>query len=291
MTDQPKDTRLWCLHHIGADEVHPAPDFATAQRWADWANKRFAERADISRFVVALWPHTAAQHASSLAKTVYEWTLPEQSADAKREALIIGLLERIHWQIDCEVKREDVAGMIDSLDEYGMAFVSIPRWTCASDAQRAVDAYHKGDADPRLIEACRCVIEQRASTYRARNGREVGIQGDDGEKVWLVHSEPMFELESAYGAMEQKRRVPAEPPSINASKLQDIRDAFRAFENALILTPAASSDFRAGMKGGFNAADNVILGMMNAADRGGERIYEPYPGAFDGLLGPESSTT
>lgn len=210
MTDQPKDTRLWCLHHIGADEVHPAPDFSTAQTWADWANKQFSEHADISRFVVAVWPHSAERHAAWLIKALDEWTLPEQPVDAKREALIAGLMERIHWQIDCEVKREDVAGMIDSLDEYGMAFVSIPRWTCASDAQRAVDAYYKGDADPRLIEAVRCVLEQRFSTYRARNGREVGIQGDDGEKVWLVHSETMWELESAYGAMEQKRRAPAE---------------------------------------------------------------------------------
>jgi len=290
MTDQPKDTRLWCLHHIGPDDMHPAPDFATAQKWADYSNRTFAKYADISRFAVALWPWRPAAHAEGLEQSVKDWALPEQPADAKREALIGGLLERIHWQIDCEVKREDVAEMIASLDDYGMAFVSIPRWTCASDAQRAIDAYYKGDADPRLIEAARCVVEQRFSTYRARNGREVGIQGDDGEKVWLVHSEPMFELESAYGAMEEKRRAPPEPPSINASRLQDIRDAIRAYEGVLTFTPAASADFRAGMKGGFNAADQAILGLMNAADRGVERIYEPYPCAFDAFLGKKGQS-
>ncbi|WP_088183996.1 hypothetical protein [Sphingobium sp. Z007] len=97
---------------------------------------------------------------------------------------------------------------------------------------------------------------------------------------------------------ERKRRIKAEaalagmrsePPTVNASRLHDIRDAIRAYENVLTFTPAASADFRAGMKGGFNAADNVILGMMNSVDRGGERIFEPYPGAFNSLLGPESS--
>jgi hypothetical protein len=72
-----KDTRLWCLHHIGADEIHPAPDFATAQKWADWANKRFAEHADISRFVVAVWPGNDLGHASGLERSIADWTLPD----------------------------------------------------------------------------------------------------------------------------------------------------------------------------------------------------------------------
>jgi len=155
LSDQPKDTRLWCLHHIGADDVYPAPDFATAQKWADWANRHFADHADISRFVVAVWPHAAESHAAGLDRAISEWT------------------------------------------------------------------------------------------------------------------------------------VPNEPPSVNASNLQAIRDAIRAFEDALTFTPAASEEFRAGMKGGFNAADFVILGLMNARDRGSERLYEPFPGAFDFLLGRE----
>jgi hypothetical protein len=73
------DSRLWCLHHIGADDVHPAPDFATAQKWANWANECFAEHADISRFVVAVWPWSAEAHAGWLERSIAEWTSPEAS--------------------------------------------------------------------------------------------------------------------------------------------------------------------------------------------------------------------
>lgn len=82
MTDQPKDTRLWCLHHIGPDDMHPAPDFATAQKWADYSNRTFAKYADVSRFVVALWPWRPAAHAEGLQQSVKDWALPEQPADA-----------------------------------------------------------------------------------------------------------------------------------------------------------------------------------------------------------------
>lgn len=129
--------------------------------------------------------------------------------EAKKAALIDGMLERIHWQIDCEVKREDVAEMIQSLDEYGMAFVSIPHWTSASEAQHGIDAYFKGEADPRLIEAARAVVDGRFSSYKVKNGRDVSIDADDGEKVYLVHSELMFELQSAYEAL--KDRGPSTP--------------------------------------------------------------------------------
>lgn len=74
------DERLWCLHHVGPDEVHPAPDFATAQKWADWANHRFYDHAEISRFVVALWPWPADRHAEGLAQSIADWTLPPQSS-------------------------------------------------------------------------------------------------------------------------------------------------------------------------------------------------------------------
>ena len=133
--------------------------------------------------------------------------MADNKIDQKRGALIDGLLDRIHWQVDAEVKREDVAELIDSLDEYEMAFVSIPQWTTASEAQRAIDAFYKGDVDARLIETARAVVDGRRSTYKAKNGREVSIEADDGEKVYLVHSDLMFELQCAYEAMADKRRA------------------------------------------------------------------------------------
>src|SRR5262249_34482991 len=68
--------RLWCMHHIGTDEVHPAPDFETAQQWANWANLQFAEYQDISRFVVAVWPWDAESHAHALPEAIDQWEMP-----------------------------------------------------------------------------------------------------------------------------------------------------------------------------------------------------------------------
>jgi len=71
------DTRLWCLHHIGPDDVHPAPDFATAQAWADYANAELCKGfEDISRFVVAIWPWAPESHADNLSHSIAGWTLP-----------------------------------------------------------------------------------------------------------------------------------------------------------------------------------------------------------------------
>lgn len=80
-----KDTRPWCLHHIGADEIHAAPDFATAQSWANWANQHFAMYADISRFVVAVWPWDAEKHAAALPRSVAGWTVPDAAPPAAND--------------------------------------------------------------------------------------------------------------------------------------------------------------------------------------------------------------
>ena len=71
----------------------------------------------------------------------------------------------------------------------------------------AVKQYLDGPGTPTeshqsLQRAIRDVLERRSSTYRAKNGREVGIQGEDGEKVWLVHSDEMSALEMAFANAE-----------------------------------------------------------------------------------------
>lgn len=48
-----------------------------------------------------------------------------------------------------------------------------------------------------LEDAAQKVLDRMFSTYRARNGRQVGVEGDDGEKVWLVHSDDIEALRSA----------------------------------------------------------------------------------------------
>lgn len=49
----------------------------------------------------------------------------------------------------------------------------------------------------RLMETAQELIDRMSSTYTARNGREVGIQGDDGEKCYIVHSDQIHALETA----------------------------------------------------------------------------------------------
>lgn len=54
----------------------------------------------------------------------------------------------------------------------------------------------------RVVAAARAVHEARTDTYRAGNNRQVGIQGDDGEKCFIVHSDQMFELEQALSDLD-----------------------------------------------------------------------------------------
>lgn len=61
---------LWCVNVIGPDDVHAAPDFKTAWRWAEAANADLAPRADalnvMWRCTVAVWPWDCASHAEDL---------------------------------------------------------------------------------------------------------------------------------------------------------------------------------------------------------------------------------
>lgn len=54
----------------------------------------------------------------------------------------------------------------------------------------------------RVVAAARAVHEARTDTYRAGNNRQVGIQGDDGEKCFIVHSDQMFELEQSLSELD-----------------------------------------------------------------------------------------
>ena len=74
--------------------------------------------------------------------------------------------------------------------------------------------------DVALIEAAQAILNRMSSTYKARNGREVGVQGDDGEKVWLVHSDEITALEGALA----RRAVPA----VDETELDRLREAAKA---------------------------------------------------------------
>lgn len=48
-----------------------------------------------------------------------------------------------------------------------------------------------------LEEAARNLIANRFDTYKGRNGKQCSIEGDDGEKCWIVSFDDMSELEIA----------------------------------------------------------------------------------------------
>ena len=79
---------LWCLHIRSSDDVHPAPDYETAQLWADRLFERFDipamkegdQNQPLLRAVAAPYPWDAESHAAGLAKSIAEWSVPGDAA-------------------------------------------------------------------------------------------------------------------------------------------------------------------------------------------------------------------
>lgn len=78
---------LWCCHVRGPDDVHAAPDYATALAWSDLLNETNwrasgsgtapASWADcLVKAVPAIWPHSARSHAEDLPKSIAGFSLP-----------------------------------------------------------------------------------------------------------------------------------------------------------------------------------------------------------------------
>ena len=60
-------------------------------------------------------------------------------------------------------------------------------------------------AADRVIEAAHALVEGKSATFKARNGRDVGIEMDDGEKGYIVHSDLICALEGAIAAYDRRR--------------------------------------------------------------------------------------
>jgi len=65
------------------------------------------------------------------------------------------------------------------------------------------DLARKAASADRLAEAAESLLARMFGTYTARNGRQVGIQGDDGEKCWIVHSDDIETLRQALNEWSQ----------------------------------------------------------------------------------------
>ncbi|OAE39683.1 hypothetical protein [Brucella intermedia] len=86
--------------------------------------------------------------------------------------------------------------------KYG--FLMLDRFSSEEEAKaEAEQIVISLDAEPSaartlaLEEAARNLIAVRYDTYTARNGKLCSIEGDDGEKAWIVPFDAMAELESA----------------------------------------------------------------------------------------------
>lgn len=58
---------LWCCHIRGPDDVHAAPDYETALKWADMVN---AYGDCLPGAVPAIWPWSDEAHAEDLPKSI-----------------------------------------------------------------------------------------------------------------------------------------------------------------------------------------------------------------------------
>lgn len=84
---------LWCMHVVGPDDVHAAPDFWMALAWATEINAALGKRAVVENWaadehmphtyaVPARWPWSAELHAEDLAKGLAE----RKTHEARRRA-------------------------------------------------------------------------------------------------------------------------------------------------------------------------------------------------------------
>lgn len=103
----------------------------------------------------------------------------------------VALVRRLSRAVHEHLSRRDIMQYLDNDEDCE----GIARACLAALSQPA-----PADSDARtaaLEEAARNLIARMSSTYTARNGRKVGIQADDGEKCYIVHSDEIHALEVA----------------------------------------------------------------------------------------------
>ena len=79
---------LWCCHVRGPDDVHAAPDYETALKWADMTNainwRGIGGKIDppasyddcLLKAVPAPWPWSAEAHAENMPKSINDFAIP-----------------------------------------------------------------------------------------------------------------------------------------------------------------------------------------------------------------------
>jgi len=101
-----------------------------------------------------------------------------------------------------QVDRDAVDRWLNGPDLIDRAFARHRIEACAS-VQEERDALREM-LDSVVIDI-RELVSTRSDHFTMRNGERRSIEGDDGEKCWLVHSDPMFALESFLARYEASK--------------------------------------------------------------------------------------
>jgi len=124
----------------------------------------------------------------------------------------------------------------------------------------------------RVSLAAKDLIEAKTATYRARNGRDVGIEDESGEKMWIVPSDLMSLLE---GAIEhdfpETKSVPAQSTGWPSREV-----VAREIRRAMLDNPTDDSFNKRAEKREIvaNEAADVILARFAAALSGNAGAVE-----------------
>ena len=87
----------------------------------------------------------------------------------------------------------------------------------------------------RLREAAQELLGAMSSTYQARNGRHVGIQADDGEKCWIVHSDQIEALRSALAATRPAEAQAVAEVDVSPTSVLSIASAALSESNNVLM--------------------------------------------------------
>jgi hypothetical protein len=205
-------------HSVKADELEAHPYLPEIERVVD--DLRAATTAWNTRDGGAATPMREAGTASSVgADVVEDCTACERLGVDCGEHVPSWEQLAIYWRtralqapsraVPAEPSDEEVERAID--DGLVTRFRSALRFAASHSVISSADEHAllaslstaQVDEPERLRKAAQALLDGLTSTYTARNGREVGIQGDDGEKCYIVHSDLVFDLRAALSAPDE----------------------------------------------------------------------------------------
>jgi len=131
-----------------------------------------------------------------------------------------------YWLAECGKASKD-ARVVRLLTE-AHAALSTP---APADASGCSCAEIAGEID--------AILDRASGTYKARNGRMMGIEADDGEKCWIIHSDDLNELRQ----IAERLATPTPPRPIDMGEIERALEPFsKAADVKLCAEPGYWSD-------------------------------------------------